>query len=213
MLTLRHLPQHLLDDESANSLVELAFMLPVVLMLALGGLEVGNLALSHLRINQVAVTTADNAARVLTKMDESDVDEIFAGAAVVGKHVDLATHGNVILSSVEDNGLTGTQNGQRIGWQRCFGGRPRPPKHGKPNDGRERDRRNGIGPPGRQIKAAPGTALMYVEVTYAYQPIAFRDWIGTPEIDHEVAYAVRERTDFSMSNTRGRRAGRANCDG
>lgn len=192
-------------DESGMALVEFALSLPVVLMLVLGGLEASNLALTHLRVSQVAVTTADNAARVKVQMDESDVEEIFAGAEVVGKSIDLAAHGRVVLSSIEDNGRPGNGRGQMIRWQRCHGSKNEPPAYGREGKGKaDADLKNGLGPPGRRIAAQPGTAVMFVEVTYDYQALAFSELIGDLEIRYEAAYNVRERTELGITNTRGK---------
>lgn len=194
-------------DESGLALVEFALSLPVVLMLVLGGLEVSKLALTHLRVSQVAVTTADNAARVKVQMDESDVEEIFAGAEVVGRSINLQTHGRVVLSSIEDNGRPGNGRGQMIRWQRCHGGKNEPPAYGREGKGKsDNGLKNGVGPPGRRIEAQPGTAVMFVEVSYDYQPLAFGELIGDTEIRYEAAYNVRERTELGITNTRGRPA-------
>lgn len=199
--------RRLAADGRGMALVEFALSLPIVLMLVLGGLEVSNLALTHLRVSQVAVTTADNASRVTVQIDESDIDEIFAGAEVVGRSIDLQQHGRVVLSSIEDNGRPGNGRGQKIRWQRCHGGKNEPPAYGREGKGQsDASLSDGVGPPGRRIAAQPGTAVMFVEVTYDYQPMAFGELIGDMEIRYESAYNVRERTEFGITNTRGRPA-------
>jgi hypothetical protein len=192
-------------DRQGLAMTEFAFALPVLMTLALGGLEVANLALAHLRVNQVAVTTADNAGRVLTQMDETDVDEVFAGAAVAAAGIDIDAHGRVVLSSLQDNGRPPTSRGQMINWQRCFGRKAEPPRYGRQNQGRtDASMRDGMGPPGRRILAQPGTAVMFVEVTYDYQPLVFGSVIGPQVIRYESAYNVRERTELNITNLRSR---------
>ena len=192
-------------DQRGLALTEFAYSLPIVVMLALGGLEVTNLALAHLRVNQVAVTTADNAARVSVQMDETDIDEIFAGARLAGQAIDLENKGRVVLSSLQDNGRPGNARGQMINWQRCFGRLNEPPRFGREGRGRnDAVMRDGMGPPGRQIGAQPGTAVMFVEVTYEYDPVIFDEILGRTSIRYETAYNVRERTELGITNTRGR---------
>ena len=192
-------------DQRGLALTEFAYSLPIVVMLALGGLEVTNLALAHLRVNQVAVTTADNAARVSVQMDETDIDEIFAGARIAGQAIDLENKGRVVLSSLQDNGRPGNARGQMINWQRCLGRLNEPPRHGREGRGRnDAAMRDGMGPPGRQIGAQPGTAVMFVEVTYEYDPVIFDEILGRTNIRYETAYNVRERTELGITNTRGR---------
>src|SRR5690606_21769517 len=74
-------------SESGLALTEFAIALPVLLVLLLGGLETSNLALTHLRVNQIAMTVADNAGRVRTGIDESHIYEVFAGADLVGSSI------------------------------------------------------------------------------------------------------------------------------
>ena len=111
----------LLRDKRGVAFMEFALALPIVLILALGGLEATNLALTHLRVNQVAQTTADNAARVQVQMDESDMEEIFTGALEVGRSIDIEGKGRIVVSSLQDNGRPGNARGQMINWQRCQG--------------------------------------------------------------------------------------------
>lgn len=194
------------ENDQGVAYVEFAFALPVVLILALGGLEVTNLALAHLRVSQVAVTTADNAGRVPVQMDETDVDEVFAGAEVVGEAIDLEANGKIVLSSLQDNGKPGNAKGQTIRWQRCFGQKNKAPAYGRQGQGNnDATMANGMGPQGRKIAAQDGTAVMYVEVTYDYKPIAFSALIGpSKEIRYESAFNVRERTQLGITNTKGK---------
>ncbi|MEY4838896.1 MAG: hypothetical protein RLZZ475_2755, partial [Pseudomonadota bacterium] len=61
-------PQHsllrrILGDSRATSAVELGLALPFLMGLALTGTEVVSLALIHVKLNQLAITVADNASR------------------------------------------------------------------------------------------------------------------------------------------------------
>lgn len=192
-------------DRRGVAYLEFALTLPIILLLALGGLELTNLALAHLQVSQVAVTTADNAGRVPVQMDETDIDEVFEGARVVGESLGLENNGKVVLSSLQDNGKKGNAKGQTIRWQRCFGKKNKAPAYGKEGKGKaDASMKDGMGPPGRRIAALPGTGVMYVEVTYDYDPIAFGALIGTPEIRYESAFNVRERTELGITNTKGK---------
>ena len=63
-LDLRTLPARLRRSKSGLALTEFAFSLPVLLALGLYGFETANLAIGHMRISNMAMLTADNAARV-----------------------------------------------------------------------------------------------------------------------------------------------------
>jgi Flp pilus assembly protein TadG len=192
------------ECNSGVSMVEFALALPIVMLVAVGGLECANLALAHLRISQIATTTADTAARVLTQLDETDVEEVFAGVDVMGNRIDFAAHGRVVLSSLEHNGLTGTSAGQKITWQRCHGSLNVAPSYGRQGAGATNATlAAGLGPTGRKITAASGTAIMFVEVSYDYQPLVY-DVLNVGTIRYETAFNVRERTAFGITNTQSR---------
>ena len=201
MPQLRRQTRRLRGCNSGVSVVEFALALPVVMMVAVGGLECANVALAHLRISQIATTTADTAARVLTQMDETDVEEVFAGVDVMGNRINFAANGRVVLSSLEPNYRTGTAEGQVITWQRCHGSLNVAPSYGRQGAGATNATlKNGLGPTGKQITAASGTAVMFVEVTYQYQPLVY-DILNVGQIRYEAAFNVRERTTFSITNT------------
>ena len=208
---------------SGLALTEFAFALPVLLTLGLAGLETGNLAMAHLRVSNIAVLTADNASRVRDSIDEADVVEVFTGARRAGANINFAARGRIVLSSIENNGTK-----QWIRWQRCDGALNVAPSYGRPKtaagaditDGTEifnSDRTTqattgassptlqtipaaGMGPSGRQIAAASGTAIMMVEVTYTYQPIIPNSWLNGIQIRYESGFNVRQRVNQSIQN-------------
>ena len=103
---LGQLPQA--DD--AVAMIEFAFAAPVLLLLSLGGMELAHSANSHMRFSQLALLVADNAARLgdretLTaqRVFESDINDLFPGAAIHGGNLDIYQNGRVIVSSLERN--------------------------------------------------------------------------------------------------------------
>lgn len=192
------------ECRSGVSMVEFALALPVVMLVAAGGLECANVALAHLRISQIATTTADTAARILTQMDETDIEEVFAGVDVMGNRINFAANGRVIISNLEPNGRSGGTAGQMITWQRCHGSLSVAPSYGREKAGETNATlKDGMGPTGRKIVAGTGTAVMFVEVTYDYQPLMY-DVLNVGQIRYEAAFNVRERTNFTITNTTGR---------
>jgi hypothetical protein len=203
-MRVRHHAAALAASKRGVSMVEFALALPVVMLVAVGGLECANVALAHLRVSQIATTTADTSARILTQMDETDIEEVFAGVDVMGNRIGFASRGRVILSSLEPNGRTGTAAGQKITWQRCHGSLNVAPSYGRQGAGaNDASLALGMGPTGRRITAATGTAVMFVEVTYNYQPLIY-DVLNVGQIRYEAAFNVRERTDFGMTNVQNR---------
>jgi hypothetical protein len=207
---------------SGLALIEFAFSLPVLLALGLYGFETANLAIAHLRVSNVAMLTADNAARVRERIDEANVVELLAGASMTGNSIRFAQNGRIILSSFE---RTPSGNRQWIRWQRCTGalnvtstyGAPKTSAGANITNGTEFFRANrtqasanpsspnaatltAVGPPGRQISAVAGTAVMVVEVAYDYQPIVSERLFGPIRIRYESAFNVRERDDQTLYN-------------
>ncbi len=196
--------RRLRECESGVSIVEFALALPIIMLVAVGGLECANVALAHLRVSQIATTTADTSARILTQMDETDVEEAFAGVDVMGNRINFATNGRVVLSSLEPNGQTGGNAGQKITWQRCHGSLNVAPSYGRQGAGATNATlATGMGPTGKKITASSGTAVMFVEVTYRYQPLIY-DILNVGNIRYEAAFNVRERTSFGITNTQSR---------
>lgn len=201
---MRQAIRDLRECRSGVSIVEFALALPVVIMVAVGGLECANVALAHLRISQIATTTADTAARVLTQMDEADIEEVFAGVDVMGNRIDFANHGRVILSNVEPHDEGQGKSGSKITWQRCHGSLNVASNYGGVSNSSGNSKlKDGIGPTGRKIMAGQNTAIMFVEVTYDYQPL-FYDILNVGNIRYEAAFNVRERTSFDITNTANR---------
>ena len=200
-LSLKHAAR-LAADRAGVALTEFAITLPVFLLLLLGGLELTNLALTHMRVSQIAMTVADNAGRVRSTIDEADVYEVFAGADVIGKPLGFADRGRVVLSSIEDNGQNGARRGQFIRWQRCYGAMEVDPAYGVEGDGQaDGTFKDGLGPDGKRIAAAVDTAVMFVEATYDYEPLIVTGLFGTPQVRYETAFNVRERNSFDITNT------------
>ncbi|KWV96402.1 TadE/TadG family type IV pilus assembly protein [Erythrobacter sp.] len=190
-------------DTRGLALTEFAFAAPVFLTLVLTGLELSNLALAHLRVSQMAMTVADNAGRVTTGIDEANIYEVFTGAEYVGNGLDFAANGRVVLSSLEHNGQTGSDEGQTIVWQRCWGDATTvQPAYGVEGDGADDDSlESGLGSGTDTITALPDTAVMFVEATYAYQPLVSTGFFTPPTIRYESAFNVRGRQNNAITNT------------
>lgn len=189
-------------DEEGLAFVEFAFIGPVLLFLTLAGLELVNYALAHLKVNQIATTVADNAGRVMTGIDEANIYEVFSGANTIGMSMDFRANGRIVLSSLQDNGRTGNSHGQMINWQRCWGDLDVGPLYGVEGDGRNNNSlQSGIGQNGG-IASAPGTAVMFVEVTYEYQPLISDAILPVSgRIRQESAFNVRGRQNNNISNS------------
>lgn len=188
----------------AVAMLEFAFILPILLLMILGGLEIAQLAMAHMRVSQIAITVADNAGRTRTGIDEANIYELFSGAKLVGKSISFEDNGRIVLSSLEPNGQTDANQGQVINWQRCYGALNIPSRYGVEGDGAEDSSlADGLGKEGHEIQSAGGTAVMFAEVTYHYQPLVsgILGW-GMQTLRYESAFNVRERTNQEITNVK-----------
>jgi len=162
-------PGRLATDQSGLALLEFALSLPILLTMGLAGTEIAHMALTVERVNQIAMLTADNAARVRDSIDETDVNQIMTGAKYVGQSINFSANGRIILSDIQNNPLN---SGQWIRWQRCAGAKNVSSSYGVQGDGwTDSSLQAGVGPTNNKITAASGSIVMFVEVVYDYQPI------------------------------------------
>lgn len=215
------------NDRSGLALIEFAYSLPLVLMLGVLGIETANLAVTNMRVSQIALNLADNASRVgertalaTQQLREVDINDVLQAVRLQGENLELTQRGRITLSSLEaDNGGT-----QRIHWQRCIGRR----------SGLEFDSRygtaptsagtqpgpsfagtvmtDGMGPEGRKVEAPPNAGVMFVEVNYEYEPIIDIYGIVPGHIHYTASFIVRDNRDFSQVFNPSPTAQRATCD-
>ena len=192
--------RHLARSTRGAVMLEMAFAIPFLVLVGFGGLEIANLTLAHTRVSQLGLNTADNAARIAAgsnltqpQVREVDINEVFAGAERQAAGLDLENNGRIILSSLQRN----DDGGQTIKWQRCYGNMEVASAYGVEGVGATGTDFKGMGPVGREVTAAAGTAIMFVEVTYEYQPLLFGDWLGPRTIRSTAAYNIREARDLS----------------
>ncbi|MFC3441410.1 TadE/TadG family type IV pilus assembly protein [Sphingobium rhizovicinum] len=207
MNCIRLLVARLRRDDRGLALIEFAFSLPVLVILCMAGLECANLALAHLRVSQVAMLVADNAARVRTSIDEADVNEIMTGADLSTSSLKLKDNGRIFLSDLEPNGKASPNTGQYIRWQRCWGSGAFTSSYGVAGNGQnDASMALGMGPgttAATKVMSASGTAVMFVEVAYNYQPLITNAIFGNRVIRYSSAFNVRERTDQAIKNAGG----------
>jgi len=207
---------------SGVALIEFAFSLPVMMVLALAGLETANYVMAQLKVSNIAVITADNASRVRDSIDEADVVQLLTGAKMSASDLDFAQHGRIILSSGESSPDGSVQ---WIRWQRCTGALNVGSDYGSPRtaggapivDGTEIYKTNRVDPSanpssyqastligftsrGNVVRAAPGTAVMVVEALYEYQPLVPASFLRGRVIRYQSVFNVRQRNDQLLHN-------------
>lgn len=192
-------------DRAGVAMIEFAFAAPLMCLVGLGGLELTNLTLAYLRVNDISMKVADNAARVRMSIDESDINQVMIGVREMGKPFNFGPNGRVILSSIEPVMGTGSPApvvNQHLRWQRCYGANAANSTHGAQGDGATGTAQaTGYGVAGKsKIMAAANTAVMLVEVVYTYQPLVSPTWFGPITIRVQQSMPVRQRDDHAVKN-------------
>ncbi|MCW5646310.1 MAG: hypothetical protein KIT23_03620 [Sphingopyxis sp.] len=188
-------------DSGAVVMIEMAFCIPFLMVVGFAGIELANLTLAHTRVSQIGLSAADNASRIafgsnlsLPRVREVDINEVFVGVEQQARGLDFRNNGRIILSSLERN----ADGGQWIHWQRCYGNLPINSAYGPQGTGATGTGFPGMGRTGAEVTAADGTAVMFVEIIYDYQPMVGARWFGRPRIRSTAAFNIREGRDLSQ---------------
>lgn len=196
----RSLARRLSGDTSGLALIEFAFAAPLVLGMGMLGTDTAYLVITHMQISQIAMQVADNASRVgeqdvLTarKVFERDIAETLIGAEKLGQNLDFYDNARVIISSLQRN----AQGGQWIAWQRCRGAVQHTSSYGVEGNGATGTSFPGMGVPGRYITASQGTAVMFVEVAFDYEPITPITVFENRRIVYTATFNVRDNRDLT----------------
>jgi Flp pilus assembly protein TadG len=196
----RRFARRLAGDTSGLALVEFAFAAPLVLGMGMLGTDTAYLVITHMQISQIAMQVADNASRVgeqdvLTarKVFERDIAETLIGAEKLGQNLDFYDNARVIISSLQRN----ASGGQWIAWQRCRGAVQHTSSYGVEGNGATGTSFPGMGVPGRYITASQGTAVMFVEVAFDYEPITPITVFENRRIVYTAAFNVRDNRDLT----------------
>lgn len=197
---LRVTTRRLARSVRATVLIEMAFCIPLLVLIGFGGLEIANLTLTNTRVSQIGLNTADNASRIAAgsnlaqpQIREVDINEVFVGVEKQANGLDFKNRGRIILSSLEQN----RDGGQWIHWQRCYGNMRVNSAYGPEGTGATGTDFKGMGPRNREVTAASGTAVMFVEVIYQYRPLLYGKWLGPRTIRTAAAFNIREARDLS----------------
>jgi Flp pilus assembly protein TadG len=109
-------PRLPLRNNRGGVMIEFGFAMPVLILLLLGGVELGRYVLLHQKLDRTAMTVSDLVARVQS-VTTDDIDTIFTAANLVMAPFDLTDRGRVFISSVkEDSGSP------KVIWQRSGAG-------------------------------------------------------------------------------------------
>lgn len=194
-MSLRTLAARLRRDTSGLALLEFAFSLPIFLTMSLTGAELTNYIITRMRVSQISLQVADNAARIgsgsqleAKKITEADINDLLTGAGLQSGELNLLTQGRVIVSSLEPDPSNAGK--YTIRWQRCGGLKAPDSRFGKAGD----KNLTGMGPAPKITAPADGVT-MFVEVYYEYKPLIKTSLSPSTTMDEIASMMVRDRRD------------------
>lgn len=238
---IRAIHRHLADlaaHRSGTALLEFALAFPLVFGMGGYGIEMGNLAITSMRLSQIALTLADNASRIganngqaTFQLREGDLNDVLQGARLMGAGMKLTTFGRVTVSSLENVQQSYDKAAvQRIHWQRCIGmmtgyGTSAVPlwdsSYGQAlplttagtdaTQGNAGSTSAGLGS-APVVNAPSGSGLIFVEVNYQYRPLFGSLFIGATKLHYVASFIVRDRRDFSQIYNPTPAATASSCD-
>jgi len=183
------------------ALMEFALSLPLFLLMALTGAELCNFITTKMRVSQLALQIADDAARMgegsqlaAKTISETDINDTFIGGNKQASELNLLQNGRVILSDLEaDPSHPGKF---KIMWQRCYGNGVHPSMFGTQGQ----DNLLGIGPAGSQVTSQTSNATMFVEIYLPYKTLLpVKGFMRMdPSFDEYASMAVRDRRDLTQ---------------
>lgn len=188
-------------DRSGVSMMELALAMPVLIGMGLYGGEMAYMTMTDMQVSMIATSLADNASRlgqtdnssVTPTVTESEINSIMTGAETEGEPFFFADNGRIILSSLEYNSTT---SGQYIHWQRCVGDLDQASAYGEAGSTLD-----SMGENGHTVTASSGSAVMFVEVYYHYQPLFGTMFVPDTTFHHEAAYIIRDDRNLTPGVT------------
>ncbi len=191
-------------DDDAIMLIEFAYSLPILMSLAFTSVELTNLAIANMRVSQIAMTVADNLSRAkqsvplgLPQLREVDINDALLGARIQGgDRLNILASGRIVVSSLQQN----ASNRQRIFWQRCKGALTGSNSAYGVEGATEGTTPGftGMGTGANKVQAAPGSAIIFTEITYNYEPLVGSWALGNFRIRREAAYYVRDDRDLTQ---------------
>lgn len=219
--------------ESGVALVEFAVTLPFIVGFALYSFELTNYALVNMRVNQIALSLADNASRIgvdatlsTQALREIDMNDVLQAARYQGRSIQLTRFGRITVSSLENmQHPYDIAPVQRIHWQRCIGQRTEAAYNSlygttSPTAGTTSSQSDagtpaplGMGPVSSRVSAPVGSGLMFVQVSYEYQPLVTAYFIGSDrQITFTASYIIRDNRDLSQIYNPVPVSARSTCD-
>lgn len=182
MIALNRFIRRLRRNQRGLSFVELAFTMPVLILLLTGGLELANYTMARMKVTRVASTLADLTAQSPIGVLESQISDLFLAANMITSPLNVLENGRIYITAVRGGGAN---VGNSILWQRCEGDKVTfASEIGSSNN------KNVVLP--RNIALDENAITVVAQATMTYEPLLF-DALFDPNkpISHTAVYMPR----------------------
>lgn len=170
-----------LSGKRGSVLIETAIILPILILLFAGSIELSMLFLTRQSMSKLSSQSADMIAQSDITLRESDFNEVFEAIEFISESVNIRENGRVVIS-----GFIGTDDGPEtnvIAWQRCWG---------------MFDRQSMLGAEGDANLALPGgislrtnEMVIISEVSLRYSPLIFETFFNDILLTSRSAFRPR----------------------
>lgn len=167
-------------DRRGVSAIEFAMIVPALILLYVGAVEMGNALTIHRRTSQVAATAADLTAQVAT-VTKSDLADIEAASTSILTPFSTSPL-RIVLSSV----VADKNNNGKVDWSCASKGSGRAEGSSYPVP-------NGL--------TEPNSSVIVAEVTYAYSSLLGLSTISPGSFDIKRTFYTRPRTSTKVEKT------------
>jgi Flp pilus assembly protein TadG len=178
----RRLQRRLARETRGTSTVELAFAAPILVAIALGGVEITRFVLLNQKIERTSATMADLVSQSET-LTEQNMNQLFEATTSVMTPFEMNSGGTVIVSSVSNTG-----SGAEIDWQRAYGVAGNTSQIGMPGAGAQL-------PAGFVL--AENDSVIVAEVIYSFAPMFTANLIDPVDLYNLAVFRPR----FGALNT------------
>lgn len=171
--------KHFFRNRDGIVATEFALMVPILLLLLLGGFEMTRFMLVHQKAEKVSYTVADVVTQN-TSITNAQLAQIITAAAQIMQPYTFGSNGVVIISSVYQSG---TVNPPTVNWQYTGGG--------------TLSRSSQVGSVGGNATLPGGLTLndkdniIIAEVYYVYTPVFSGGVVGTQDIYKSTVFKPR----------------------
>lgn len=167
-----------LKDRRGSIFVETAILMPVLLTILLGGLEVGRFALLQQKLSRTATSMSDMVAVTKTTLSLTQLDNLYDAVSYVMAPFDMGTEGVLIVTAVTRNATTPI-----VSWQ-CTGA-------GSLAETSAIGTAGGTATMPAGFTMVEGEVAIIAEVMYQYRPFVAPDMFGTTILRQSAMFRPR----------------------